>query len=274
MIADFIITFRETFEAALVVGIVLGYLSKTGQTKYNNVVYVGIAAGIIASVFAAFIFENIYGGFSGRGEMIFEGVTMFFGAFLLSTMIFWMMGQKHVAQDLRKNISLELSAKHKAGLFFLVFISILREGVETVIFLGAASFASGNSNLIGAVLGVSVAVLLGYAVFVGSMKINVKMFFNFTSLILIFFAAGLVAQGVHEFEEAGAIPVLIEHVWDINPPVNSDGSFPALHENGSVGSIFKSLFGYNGNPSLVEVLGYFAYISGAYFFWKRAGKNE
>lgn len=274
MIADFVITFRETLEAALVVGIVLGYLAKTKQAKYNNVVYVGIVSGIVASIVVAMFFVNIYGGFTGRGEMIFEGATMLFGALLLSTMIFWMMKQKNIAQNLRSEISSELSARRKAGLFFLVFISILREGVETVIFLGAESFVSGGSSPVGAVLGISAAVFLGYAIFIGSMKINIKRFFNITSFILILFAAGLVAHGVHEFEEAGIIPVIIEHVWDINPPVNPDGSFPTLHENGSIGAVAKSLLGYNGNPSLIEVISYLIYILSAYVVWKKMEKGK
>lgn len=274
MIIDFIITFRETLEAALVVGIVLGYLAKTKQEKHNNAVYLGVAAGIIASIIAAMLFLNIYGGFSGKAEMVFEGITMLFGALLLSTMIFWMMKQKNIAENLRHEISSELSARHRAGLFFLVFISVLREGVETVIFLGAESFVSGGGSTIGAVLGIAAAVLLGYAIFIESMRINIKRFFNITSLILILFAAGLVAHGVHEFEEAGVIPIVIEHVWDINPRINPDGSYPALHENGSVGSIAKSLLGYNGNPSLVEVLSYIAYILSVYFIWKKTEKDK
>lgn len=272
MIADFFITFRETLEAALVVGIILGYLSKTKQLKYNNVVYAGVISGIAVSLIAAVIFQDIYGGFSGRGEMIFEGATMFLGAFLLSTMIFWMMKQKHVAEKIESDLSSELSSGRKIGIFFLVFISVLREGVETVIFLGSASFVSNGNSIIGAISGIIAAIILGYAIFAGSAKVNIKRFFNFTSLILILFAAGLVAHGVHEFEEAGVIPVVIEHVWDMNPAVNSDGTYPAFHENGYVGGIFKSLFGYNGDPSLVEVTSYFLYIISAYFFWKKTEK--
>lgn len=269
MLADFVITFREALEAALVIGIVLGYLTKTKQAGYNNVVYVGVVSGVIASVIIAILFSKIYGGFSGRVEMIFEGVTMLFGAILLTTMIFWMMRQKHIAEEIERDLSSNLSQGYKAGLFFLVFVSILREGVETVVFLGAASFESGDSSIIGAILGIVAAVFLGYAIFVGSMKVNVKKFFNFTSLILILFAAGLVAGSVHEFEEAGAMPVIIEHVWNINPPVNPDGSYPAFHENGLVGSIAKSLFGYNGNPSFSEVLSYLVYIILVYLIWKK-----
>ena len=99
---------------------------------------------------------------------------------------------------------------------------------------------------------------------------------------MIFFAAGLVAYGIHELQEAGVIPIIIEHVWDINPPLNPDGSYPLLHENGYIGSILKGLLGYNGNPSLIEVLSYSIYLVLVLGLWrleqgdqlKRVGYNK
>ena len=272
MIPSFIITFREALEAALIFGIIISFLSRTKQTKYNNIVYLGAASGIICSIIGAFLFNHLAGGFSGRAEQIFEGFTMLIGAVLLTTMILWMMRQKHVAKELEEKVSTEITEAHKLGLFSLVFIAILREGIETVIFLGASSFVSENNSIIGAVLGIVAAIFLGYLLFVGSMKINLKKFFNVTSILLILFAAGLVAHGVHELQEAGLIPILIEHIWDINPAVNLDGTYYALHERGLIGSIFVSLFGYNGNPSLLEALSYFAYLILVFLLWKNIEK--
>lgn len=260
MIQDFIITFRETLEAALIVGIILSYLVKTKQIKYNNVVYMGVIFGLVASLIGAWLFINLAGGFTGRAEEIFEGLTMLIGALLLTTMILWMMKQKHLAGELEHKVGGEVAEAHKFGLFLLVFVAVLREGVETVIFLGAASFVSSTGNsLIGALAGIAAAIFLGYAIFVGSMKINLKKFFNITSILLIFFAAGLVAHGIHEFEEAGLIPIVIEHVWDTNL---------ILDENGYVGSILKGLFGYNGNPSLIEALSYLIYLALVFVLWR------
>lgn len=272
MIPSFLITFRETLEAALVIGIILGYLLKMQQTKYNKVVYAGIFSAIISSIVAAVLFIKIAGGFTGKAEEIFEGVTMLIGALLLTTMILWMMRQKHVARELESKVFTEITEAHKFGLFLLVFVAVLREGIETVIFLGAASFVTGSNTLIGAVLGILVAILLGYAIFISSKKINLQKFFSITSILLILFAAGLVAHGVHELQEAKIIPALIEHVWDINPSVNRDGSYPLLHENGYIGSILKGLFGYNGNPSLIEVLSYIAYLGVVFVMWKKIEK--
>lgn len=269
MIPSFIITFRETLEAALIVGIILSYLVKTEQTKYSNVVYGGIISGIFSSSVVAFLFNGMAGGFDGRAEEIFEGITTLFGAVLLTTMIFWMMKQKHIAKELETRVAQELNQARKFGLFLVVYIAILREGVETVIFLGASNLVTGNTNLMVALAGILAAVMLGYAIFVSSLKIDLKKFFNITNLILIFFAAGLLAYGVHEFQEAAIIPTAVEHLWDVNPPLNPDGSYPVLHEKGHVGSILKGLFGYNGNHSLIEVMSYFFYLSIVLVLWKR-----
>jgi len=134
MISEFIITFRETLEVALVVGIVLSYLARTKQTKYNNVVYVGIGFGIVTSIIGALIFIEIYGGFGGKEEEIFEGITMLVGAVLLTTMILWMIRQKHIAEDIKQRVLKNIEEASKVGLFLLVFIAVLREGIETVFF--------------------------------------------------------------------------------------------------------------------------------------------
>jgi high-affinity iron transporter len=272
MIASFVITFRETLEAALIVGIVLSYLARTKQTRFNRVVYLSIAAAVIASIAGALLFTTLAGGFTGRAEQIFEGVTMLIGAALLTTMILWMMRQRRIATELQEKVATEVTQAHSFGLFSLVFVAVLREGIETVIFLGAASLVASGNSLIGAAAGILVAILAGYGIFAGSMRLDLRKFFTVTSILLILFAAGLVAHGVHELQEAGIIPTVVEHLWDINPPVNPDGTYPPLHENGYIGSILKGLFGYNGNPSLMEVVSYAAYLIIVAVLWTKVGR--
>ncbi|MDO8668778.1 MAG: FTR1 family protein [Candidatus Buchananbacteria bacterium] len=260
MIPSLIIALRETLEAALIIGIIIGYLNKTGQQKYKKIVALAVILAVIASVIGAFLFNTLAGGFEGRAEQIFEGITMAIGAIMLTTMILWMIGHKKTGQGLKDHLASGAVNQRAVGLFFLVFISILREGIELVLFLGVASFVSGGNNLLGALAGIILAVIFGYTIFAGLMQIDIKKFFNITSILLVLFAAGLVAHGIHEFEEAGIIPIVIEHIWDINPAVNADGSYPALHEDGWLGGIMKGLFGYNGNPSLLELIGYVLYL--------------
>jgi high-affinity iron transporter len=276
IIAIFLITFRETLEASLIIGIMLAYLKKTKNTRYNNIVYIGIFAGIFGSFLSAFLFNKLAGGFTGRAEEIFEGVIMLVGSILLTSMILWMMNQKHVSKEIENKILKDINRKDKFGLFMLVFFSVLREGVETVIFLGSASLISKNNGFFGGILGIGVAMFLGYLIFVTSIKIDVKKFFNISSLILIFFAAGLTAHGIHELQEAKIVPTIIEHVWDVNPkaPIAEQGIYPALHENGAIGSIGKGLFGYNGNPSLIEVISYLLYLGIVFFVYRNIEKNK
>ncbi|MEK6867239.1 MAG: FTR1 family protein [Nanoarchaeota archaeon] len=269
MLSEFIITFREMLEVSLIVGIILSYLAKTKETKYNPVVYVGLVAGIVASIIGAMLFNTFAGGFEGAAEQIFEGITMLLGAVLLTTMILWMMKQGKIAEKLEAQVAVHLSTAQRFDLFLLVFLAVLREGIETVIFLNAAAIATGENTLIGSVLGIAAAVVLGYLIFVAAVRVPLKKYFTVTSILLLLFAAGLVAHGVHEFEEAGVIPIIVEHVWDVNPAINPDGSYPALHEKGLIGEFMKGLFGYNGNPSLVEVFSYVLYLVVIGFVWNR-----
>jgi high-affinity iron transporter len=266
MLQSFIILFRETLEAALVIGIVLGYLVRTGQRECRKSVYLGLTAGVGASVLGAFGFQMLAGGFSGRAEEIFEGITMLAGAVLLTTLIVWIMRKSAHAAELERKVADRVEGPRRTGLFLLVFFAVLREGIESVIFLSAARFASGQNNLVGAGLGLIAAVGLGCFLFRGALRINLRSFFTATNILLILFAAGLVAGGIHELQEAGMIPIVVEHVWDINPIVTGE-SYPLLHENGLLGSIASGLFGYNGNPTLIEVLAYLGYLIAVLSLW-------
>lgn len=262
MIESFLITSRETLEASLVVGIVLAYLDRTNRHNYKRVVYLGVIFGIIISITTAVLFGILYDGFDGKNVEIFEGITMLIGAFLLTTMILWMFKQREISSDIKERVELHIKKSHTFfsyfGIFSLIGIAILREGVETVIFLNALNYANGLSFL-GGLLGVVIAVIIGYLFFIGFKKVNLRKLFDVSSIMLILFAGGLITQGIHELEEGGVVNGIISPIWDINPPAKN-GNFPALHEKGSIGSFLKGLFGYNGNPSLLEVIAYLTYI--------------
>ena len=274
MLTAFVIMLRETLEAALIIGIISSFLMRTDQRRYLIQVAGGSVAGVVASLLAAILFNKFSQGFSGKTEALFEGITMIVGALLITTMIFWMMNQYNIAKNIEKQVSKRVSGTFGAGIFFLVFISILREGVESVIFLAALRFTTGGNTLLGALLGMATAIVLGYFLFLGSLKISIKKVFTFTNILLILFAAGLVAHGVHELQEAGIFPIYIEQVWDINPAVAQDGSYPLLHEKGYIGSILKGLFGYNGNPTLLEVTVYGTYIMVVILVWRKKMRSR
>ena len=200
------VTSRETLEASLVVGIVLSYLNRTNNHEYKKTVYYGIIFGILASILSAFLFTFLAGGFEGKAEQIFEGFTMLVGASLLTTMIMWMMRQRHISREIEGRVENHLMSEKLVfshlGIFILIFIAIIREGIETVIFMNALNYANGISFIAGT-LGILAAIGVGYVFFISFSKINLKKLFNISSILLVIIAAGLVANGIHEFEEAG-----------------------------------------------------------------------
>ncbi len=251
MFAEFLITFREALEAALVVGIILAYLERTNNTKYNRHIYLGVAGGIVGSVLLAFLFQGVGPEKVGIKEEIFEGVLMLVASAMITWMILWMLKQKHVRTEIEKKIKLEIDNAHAKGLMIFTFIAVLREGFETVIFLAATTFANQSVSLAGALGGIIAAVALAFAVFETAIKINFKMFFSATSALLILLSAGLVAHAAHEFEEAGMLPEQPE-LWNTKW---------ILNDKEPLGSIARVLVGYNDNPDAYEVSAYLAYLA-------------
>ncbi len=157
---------------------------------------------------------------------------------------------------LKADVQQAIFNESKTALFFLVFLSVIREGIELAIFLTATSMdAEGANILLGTALGLASVIILAILLYKSLIRLNVVRFFQVTSIILILFAAGLVAHGVHEFNESGIIPSVVEHLWDINH---------ILDEKSTVGELLKALVGYNGNPSLTEVIAYVLYFV---FLW-------
>jgi high-affinity iron transporter len=252
MVAALLITLREGLEAALVVGIVLGVLRKLGQADRSKPVWAGVLAAAMVSIVAGLALNALGVAFEGRGEEIFEGIAMLLAAVVLTWMIFWMQRQgRHIQTELEKDVRQAVTTRNTWALFSLAFVAVVREGIETVLFLTAASFdATAVETLVGGGLGLAIAVVLGWVIFIAGKRLNVRTFFRVTSALLILFAAGLAAHGVHELQEAALLPTINEHVWDVNH---------ILDEGSTVGTFLKALFGYNGNPSLLEVITYAAY---------------
>lgn len=271
MTATTLITLRETLEASLIVGIILAYLQFTHNQRYNIAVWLGVMAGVAISLLLAVLMRVYFGGLTGTTEAIYEGITMLAGAGLITWMIIWMMRQSRtIKKDVEHEVAVHLQNNHPLGIFFLVMISTAREGVETVIFLQAAlAHTGGIWHMIGGFIGIGAAICISFFVFRGIKLVSLRHVFKVTSLLLILFAAGLTAHGVHELQEAGWIPVLVQHIWDINPIVTLEGFYPVLHENGAIGSILKTLFGYNGNPNFLEVMAYLGYMFGIGLLWIR-----
>jgi high-affinity iron transporter len=249
-----VITLREGLEAALIVGIILGYLTAVGAKALARPIYVGIAAAIVASVAVGAAFLTLSVEFEGEAEEIFEGATMFLAAAILTSMILWMhKNSKSYSDSIKRRVELAVTRNQTLGLATLAFVSIFREGIETVLFLGSSSFSSsGVSIMIGGLLGIGAAVMVGVAVIRYSLRIDLRRFFQITGIVLVLFAAGLVSRGIGELNEVGIIPPLAENLWD-------SGGF--ISDDGTLGGILSSLFGYTSSPTLAQVIGYVSYWS-------------
>ena len=272
MLSSLLITLREGLEAALIIGIILAYLARTTNRQGFRPVWTGTALAVLVSLIAGAAIYLLAGEFTGQAEEIFEGLAMFVAAGVLTWMIFWMRKQAvGIETHLHAQIQFVLTGGSSFGLVILAFVVVVREGIETVLFLFAATRVAESPVLFtaGGFLGLVIAIGIGYSIYKGSSRLNLSTFFNVTSVVLVVFAAGLLAHGIHEFHEAMIIPPVVEHVWDINH---------ILPEKSTVGRFLTAITGYNGNPSLVEVVTYFVYLVAALGFYFRPatvmGENE
>jgi high-affinity iron transporter len=260
VIAPFIVALREGIEAALVIAIILSYLRKTGRENMNRSIISGTLLAILTSVGIASVLVVIWGSFEGPMLEVFEGSVVLVAAFLLTSMIFWMRkASRNLTTEIKQSVE-ERSVGGKLSLPILAFALVLREGVELVLFTAALAIQEGYTTFISIALGLIFAVFVGFGIYQGSLRISLKSFFNSTSFLLVLFAAGMIAYGIHELQEAGFLALGPSELWNINPPLLPDGSYPLLHEKGLIGGLAKALFGYNGNPSAIEVIAYVGYI--------------
>jgi high-affinity iron transporter len=255
MAASFLLALREGIEAALIIGIVLGALSKVGRQALKPAVWWGVLAAVGASTVAALILSLVGMELEGRAEQVFEGVAMLLAAGVLTWMIFWMRRQAGQQKgELEAKTGRAIAGQGRSALFTLAFLAVFREGIELALFLVATQASSSPlQTLAGALLGLAGAAALGWLLFTGTRRLSLRLFFRVTNILLVIFAAGLVGLAAHELIEAGWLPAIIEHVWDINP---------LLSDTSELGRILRALVGYVGSPSLMEVIAYLAYLGG------------
>src|SRR5437660_977367 len=219
MLQAFIITLREGVEAALIVGITLAYLAKIGRNDLRKSVYAALASAFVGSIGVAVLLSR-----TKWNQDIFEGWIMLAAAFFVVTMIIFMMktGRKLKGQ-IEGKVGLLAGEDAWLGLFFFVFLMVLREGVETVLILSAVSLNSSElMSFLGTLGGVIVAVFFGVMFVKGSVRINLQKFFRITTAILFFVATQLVISGLHELSENGVLPSSKQEMAFIGPIVRND----------------------------------------------------
>lgn len=261
IIAPAIIALREGIEVALIVVVILAYLRKSNQLHLTRFVTGGISLAFFSSVMVSLVMTAIWGIVSDVTLAIFEGVVVLIAAALLTTMILWMWkAGPQMVSEIESSVKERIATQSGTGLGLLTFALVFREGVELVLFTLALSIEESAQTAVGIIIGLSIASVLGIAIYTGSLKTSFGSFFKWSSFFLVIFAAGMVAYGIHELQEAGLLLFGPIEVWNINPPQLPDGSYPILHEKGFIGGLAKSLLGYNGNPSALEVISYISYL--------------
>lgn len=279
-IPAFFIVLREVLEACLVVGIALAYFNRTGNTQYNRWVWFGAIGGILVSLiagiaFAAIYFSNDKSIFQGKTEKIFEGIAFLIAAGLLSWMIIWMM---YMGKELRSRMEDRLDniveddkrspLRRKAAVFTMIFVQVLREGIETFIFLFGSTDEGKDGGWkaipIPGILAILVGIVASYLVFKGLVALDIQKFFTISSVVLIAFAAGLVSRAFHELQE---VPWF--GPWDVDTSIGEtrDWYNTAMWStkkccNDSDNQFFgmlRALFGYQDTPTFLEWVTYFAY---------------
>lgn len=255
--SSFLILLREGLEAALIVAIVLAYLKRLDRESDFRTVWLGTAAGVGIALAAGIVIFAVVGELEGKAEEITEGIIAFVAAGVLTWMIFWMARQaRYIKGELHAKVDAALAAGSGRALAAIAFVAILREGLETVLFLLSTSVGdeSNAARFTGGLIGLVAAAALGYLVYQGSRRVNLRAFFRVTGVLIILFAAGLVAKGIHEFQEAGYIPSAKEHVYDVS-------SVTALNPDESqTGEFLSGLFGWSPDPSLEMLAGYFLFL--------------
>ena len=279
---EFIIVFRESLEACLIVGIIYTLLEKNNLHREIKQLWFGVFFALIASVIVGVLLNNIKESIGNASiEAMVESVFMFLTAGLLWYVIFWL--SKHVSDRAGlEGQTQRAMATSGYGVFLVVFFAVLREGFETSIFLMGSFSILQTFSYIGFFTGMLTAILIGYFVVIQGRRVNLRSFFQVTTLLLVIFASGMVAYGTHEAEEfivkGNHLDWIgleekqeISRVWDILQPKSelSENDNPTsysynlsgnekythlLHDKGRIGVFLKGFFGYNSNPNWPEFI--------------------
>ncbi|MHB2029439.1 MAG: FTR1 family iron permease [Acidimicrobiales bacterium] len=263
MIPTFVIFFREGIEASMIVAILLSYLNRLGQRRHFRDVLWGVAAALVLVLVGGVSAFELVRHYEGSNvQTYFETATFLVAATALTYMTFWM--QRHarsIGEELERRSDLALSTGARAGLGLLAFQAVGREGLETMVFTLAIVFASskqagtpihGNLLLLGAGLGLALALCVAFAIYRMGAKLNLRRFFQVLGVLLMIFAAGLLADAVENLQQLNWLPFGREVLW------NSTG---LVSEASNTGDVLHSLVGYADRPTLLQVALWTAYVA-------------
>jgi len=253
MFIQFILTLREGLEAALIIAIVAAYLKKIGKNDLTKYLWLGTGLAVLTSAVLSVVFWTLYGfGESVAGEW-FEAIAMFTATAVLTYMIFWMAkNARKIKGELQERVDIAISSGQLLGISALAFTSVLREGVETILFLSAAAALSFTETAIGAALGLFAASIIAVLLMRESIRLDWRKFFMYTSILLLLFASGITMHGAEALQELGYLPPIVEPVYNLSAVLPEESSV--------LGSILHVFIGYHDSPSLLILLVQAAYL--------------
>lgn len=264
MFSNFLIGLREGLEASLVVGILVAYLVRAGRRDLLRHVWLGVALAVGVSLAAGAALTFGPKGLSFEAQEAIGGSLSIVAVAFVTWMIVWM---ARTSRSLKSELESRLSSATAAGSWAVVAMAALavgREGLETALFLWAAGQAAGSgwAPLVGASLGIAVAIVLGIAVTKGAVRMDLSKFFTWTAVVLIFVAAGVLAYGVHDLQEAGILPGLHNLAFDVSAQVPPDSWY---------GTLLKGTFNFSPQTTWLEAVVWLLYVPSAFalFFWAR-----
>lgn len=264
MLAPFLIMLREGLEAALIVGIMAGYLAKSGRSAWIPAVWIGVFLAVALALFVGAGLQLVSASFPQKAQELFEAVVGIVAVVILLSMVLWMRSAAHtMGRELRASVDKALSAgaAPEWALIAMVFLAVARESLETVFFLLAIFEQSADASApLGALLGLVVSAAVGFGIFAGAVRLNLSLFFRWTGIFIIFVAAGLLANAVKALHEAGIWNGLQGQVYDLTQ---------TLPETSPLGTVLGGLLGYRDAPTLGEVIVYLGFLAIALYLFLR-----
>lgn len=252
---------REGVEAALILAIICAYLARTGNARHIPKIFLGAGIAVVLSVLLGVGIYVTVGSFQEPYEQLFEAATLILAASVVTWMLFWMRRQaRNVKGELQAAVDRALDDGSAIALAFLAFVAVIREGVETSLFLvGQAASVSAEGGqawvVIGAVIGLLIAAVLGVGFYHGSRRLNLASFFRWTGVALVFIAAGLLSHAVHELIEIGVITVGTGTLFDLSAILPHDEAGGSL-----IGQFLAALFGYTSTPEVTTFVVWLTYV--------------
>ena len=270
MIPSLLIMVREGFEAALIVALVFAYLRRIGRLDMARATWLGIAAAIAVSVAVGLIVHMTVGSLEGRARLQAFAAISLIAAGVLTWMVFWMRRQSRAIKgELEHRVDDALhSGNVGRAVAAVAFFAVLREGIEAALFLiAAATESSGGEVVLGAVIGLSIAIVLGLIVFFGGRRLPMRAFFQVTGIIVIVFAAGLLARSVLFLQAAGVFGTAYDNVYDVT-------QYRFLTQETEVGKFLAAMLGWDPRPSIEQVVAWLGYLVPVTWLFLRGGRSD